>query len=297
VVFNFQLTAESIFKQPQNLLFKDWAANDVDKAAVVIGVVHNGEAKAYPVRFLVYHHQVRDTVGGKQILVTYCSVCRTGRVFEPAVNGRAETFRLVGMDRFNAMFEDSTTKSWWRQATGEAVTGPLKGAMLPEVDAAQVRLGKWQELHPTTLVMQADAAVEAGYDTDGKFERGETKGDLTRTNRESWQDKSWVVGIALNGASKAYDWNRLKADRVINDTIGGIPIVLVLGSDGQSFAAFERPANSGDFTIRDDTLSANGRTYDLAGRDEKDPNQRLKPVKAYQEFWHSWRTFRPQTAK
>ena len=100
---------------------------------LVIGVVNNGEAKAYPIRFLGYHHQVQDTVGGKPVIVTYCTVCRTGRVFEPMVNGKPEKFRLVGMDHFNAMFEDATTKSWWRQVNGEAITGKLKGQQLPEV--------------------------------------------------------------------------------------------------------------------------------------------------------------------
>ena len=42
-------------------------------------------------------------------MVTYCTVCRTGRVFSPIVEGQPETFRLVGMDHFNAMFEDEGT--------------------------------------------------------------------------------------------------------------------------------------------------------------------------------------------
>ena len=103
---------------------------------------NNGEAKAYPIQFLGYHHQVQDTVGGKPMMVTYCTVCRTGRVFEPVVNGKHEKFRLVGMDHFNAMFEDVTTKSWWRQVSGEAITGKLKGQQLPEVHSTQTSLAR-----------------------------------------------------------------------------------------------------------------------------------------------------------
>ena len=80
--------------------------------------------------FIGYHHQVRDRVGGTDVLVTYCTVCRSGRVFSPLVDGTLERFRLVGMDRFNAMFEDESTGSWWRQATGAAVAGPRKGIQL-----------------------------------------------------------------------------------------------------------------------------------------------------------------------
>ena len=49
------------------------------------------------------------------------------------VDGHPEQFRLVGMDHFNAMFEDSSTKSWWRQVNGEAVIGPNKGKQLREL--------------------------------------------------------------------------------------------------------------------------------------------------------------------
>lgn len=67
---------------------------------------HGGEARAYPVQYIGYHHQVQDTVGGQAILVTFCTVCRTGRVLDPRVDWDVEHFRLVGMDHFNAMLED-----------------------------------------------------------------------------------------------------------------------------------------------------------------------------------------------
>jgi hypothetical protein len=250
-MFNFQLTAESMFKEPGKLAFQPRVGNVLDEGSLVIGVEHNGEARAYPIRFLVYHHQVRDTVGGKPVLITYCSVCRTGRVYEPVVNGQQEKFRLVGMDHFNALFEDATTGSWWRQTTGEAVTGRLKGTALPEVPASQLTLAKWFALHPAATVMQPDEASLESYDTEGRFERGESRGELTRTDSASWKDKSWVVGVRIATASKAYAWNQLKERRIINDMIGQTPIVLVLAADQQSFAAFERPGEAEHFTLQD----------------------------------------------
>jgi hypothetical protein len=110
---NFRMAADHMFYQPQRKLLVNRADNKVDPSRLVIGVVQNGEAKAYPISYLGYHHQVQDTIGEKPVIVTYCTVCRTGRVFEPFVNGKYESFRLVGMDHFNAMFEDATTKSWW----------------------------------------------------------------------------------------------------------------------------------------------------------------------------------------
>lgn len=293
-LFNFRMTADHMFLQPEALVFNSRAENTLTDSSLVIAVVNAHEAKAYPIRYIQYHHQVRDTIAGKPIMVTYCNVCRTGRVFEPMVDGKLEQFRLVGMDHFNAMFEDETTKSWWRQATGEAITGMCKGKSLPEIESYQYTLGKFFLLHPFGKVMQAEAQSKESYDTLGRFEKGKSKGSLTRTDTLSWNDKSWVVGVEVNNHSKAYDWNDLKARRVIHDNIGSTPVVVALASDNQSFIAFERSANE-EFIIRNDSLASALRKIDFAGRSQGSLPTRV--VKSYQEFWHSWKQFHPETER
>jgi len=46
-------------------------ATFVADADLVMAVARNGEAAAYPIRQLAYHHLVQDTVGGVPIVVTY----------------------------------------------------------------------------------------------------------------------------------------------------------------------------------------------------------------------------------
>ncbi|WKZ61512.1 MAG: DUF3179 domain-containing (seleno)protein [Cyclobacteriaceae bacterium] len=292
-LFNFRMTADHMFLQPESITFHSRAENTLSDSTLIIAVTLNNEAKAYPIRYIVYHHQVRDTLGGKPIMVTYCSVCRTGRVFEPQVSGKPENFRLVGMDHFNAMFEDETTKSWWRQATGEAVTGPLKGQLLPEIESQQLTMGKFFFLYPFGKVMQAEVASIPKYDTLGKFEQGKSKSKLTGTDSLSWKDKSWVVGIQIENKTKAYDWNELKHQQLIHDSIGSIPILLVLSGDGQSFGAFRRRTHDEHFVIRNDSLISTTSQYDFSGRNAD--GSTLEAISAYQEFWHSWRTFHPET--
>ncbi|MBT1703314.1 DUF3179 domain-containing (seleno)protein [Chryseosolibacter indicus] len=291
-MFNFKMTADRMFLPPEQLLFKSRGENTLSDSSVVVVVSNLLEAKAYPIRYIQYHHQVRDTIAGKAIMVTYCNVCRTGRVFEPVIEERIENFRLVGMDHFNAMFEDETTKSWWRQATGEAIAGPRKGKFLTEIESSQYTLGKFFLLYPFGKVMQAEARSKENYDTLGRFEKGKSKSNLTRTDTSSWNDKSWVVGIQLNDLSKAYDWNELKAKRVIHDNIDHTPISVALASDNQTFIALERNHNE-EFTIRNDSLVSMSRRIDFAGR-SKDGSQ-VKLIKSYQEFWHSWKQFHPRT--
>ena len=292
---NFVMAADHMFYQPKKVLMLTAAENKVDSNRLVIGVTNNGEARAYPIQFLGYHHQVQDTVGGKPMIITYCTVCRTGRVYEPLVNGKPEKFRLVGMDHFNAMFEDATTKSWWRQVSGEAITGKLKGAQLPEVFSTQTSLTDWLQLNPHSLIMQADANFIKSYDSTFKFESGASKSKLTGTDSLSWNDKSWVIGVKAGKETKAYDWNQLKKEKLIQDKIGPTPVLIVVSKNEKSFFAFRRPDENSIFSLRSDTLLFENHKYRIDGKGI-DTIFSLKPLPAFQEFWHSWRSFNPSTA-
>ena len=291
---NIGMSADHLFLPPSSVTLAPAGLNQVEPNRLVVGINFGGQARAYPVRFLGYHHQVRDTVAGQPIMVTFCTVCRTGRVFSPVVAGKTETFRLVGMDHYNAMFEDRTTGSWWRQATGEAIAGPRTGLTLQELPSRQVTLAGWLALFPASLIMQADSTMLDQYSTSFDFETGASQSALTGTDTASWHEKSWVVGISSNGASRAYDWNRLRRERVVNDSLGGVPIVLALSADGSSFFAFERPAPAIRFSVRQDSLVAVSEAYDFNGHGS---SATLRPIFASQEFWHSWRTFQPATTR
>jgi hypothetical protein len=291
---NFKMAADRMFLEPAVVTMRGVDGNVVDHKRLVVGIVVNGDARAYPVNYIGYHHQIRDSAGGKPVMVSYCTVCRTGRVFEPLVDGAEETFRLVGMDHFNAMFEDRTTRSWWRQANGVAITGAQKGKQLTEIPSIQVTLAKWLERYPKSLIMQPDKALSRFYSETYAYESGTRSGGLTGTDTGSWNDKSWVVGVDLNGESKAYDWNQLKRDRVLHDVVGGKPVLIALSKDGASFFAFLRPDSATRYTARGDSLVTKGSVLAIDGQGAK---TRLAPIKASQEFWHSWREFHPATRR
>ena len=47
------------------------AATFLEDDELVMGLEWNGEARAYPIRMMVYHHVVNDDVYGSPVLVTY----------------------------------------------------------------------------------------------------------------------------------------------------------------------------------------------------------------------------------
>jgi hypothetical protein len=308
--FNFVFLADKMFYQPEVKSMVGAAENKIPLENIVLGFELNGEARAYPLQLIGYHHQVLDTIGDEPVMITYCTVCRTGRVYKPKVNGKNEEFRLVGMDHFNAMFEDKTTKSWWYQATGEAIIGDLKGIQLEEIYAEQTTLKSWLEQHPTSLIMQPDEKFKKQYDDlegYGSGKIGEADNKLEGRDTASWQKKSWVVGINMGNNSKAYDWNELKQKHIINDTLNGKAVLITLEKDEHTFHAFSRKMESINTVLsfsydaitdvmNDDQTSSswnlNGKCVDGALKGKK-----LKPIQAYQEFWHSWQNFHPHTTK
>ena len=304
--FNYRFEADKMFYQPSTVRFANAADNKIAANKLVIGVVINNEAKAYPIQLIGYHHQVRDSFGSTPVMITYCTVCRTGRVFSPLVGGATENFRLVGMDHFNAMFEDASTGSWWQQATGTAVAGPLKNTQLAELPSAQLTLAEWLRMHPDSKILQPDTLYKKRYASLADYDNGKIKGNLEHRDSTSWKAKSWVVGVRTGDLTKAYDWDALVSHPLIQDTIGSLPIVLLLSGDTASFHVWSREvdgktlsfqAASGELLYGDLTDSATHSIWDQQGHCIAGPllGQRLQPVQAYQEFWHSWSHFHPRT--
>ena len=301
--FNFRFLAEKMFYQPKNKLLVQASDNKIDPDKLVIGVSINGQEKAYPIQLIGYHHQVRDTVGNTPVMITYCTVCRTGRVYSPFVGGHPETFRLVGMDHFNAMFEDHGTKSWWYQASGEAVAGPMKGKGLVELPSKQTTLAAWLNQYPNSYILQADTLFEKDYNDLALFDNGTIKSGLEKRDSLSWKNKSWVIGIEHKEYAKAFDWNRLVSQRLIEDSLPGLPILITLGKDSANFNTWNRNING--LTLNFDKEYTNDTLLDVNTRSKWNnaglcvegslKGSRLRPVQSYQEFWHSWRYFHPNT--
>jgi hypothetical protein len=302
-LFNFKFLADKMFYQPRNKQLSGAATNRVSPENLVLGVAINNESRAYPIQIIGYHHQVQDTVGGTPVMITYCTVCRTGRVFSPMVDGKKESFRLVGMDHFNAMFEDRSTGSWWRQVSGEAITGKRKGKKLEEIPSRQMRLSAWLNKYPNSLILQPDPSFLNQYKNLEGFDKGSIASSLEKRDPGSWNFKSWIVGISAKNADRAYDWNELVKKRIIQDTLGGIALALFIETDKASFHCWNRRVKGQTLTFTPDCCNL----YDDQTKSKWTFNgiciegalagEQLQDVQASQEFWHSWQFFHPRTTK
>ncbi len=125
-------------------IFKDVAeVEDLSDRDPVIGLEINGDARAYPLRVLIWHEIANDTVGGKPVAVTYCPLCNAAIVFDATVDGKHLDFGTTGKLRnSDLVMYDRASQSWWQQFTGEAIAGKYTGTALKFIPA---RLESWKE--------------------------------------------------------------------------------------------------------------------------------------------------------
>jgi len=69
---------------------------DLGAKEPVIALEINAEAKAYPLRILMWHEIANDTLGGAPVTVTYCPLCNASIVFDRRVNGKILDFGVSG---------------------------------------------------------------------------------------------------------------------------------------------------------------------------------------------------------
>ena len=60
----------------------------------VFGIEINGDARAYPLRFMDWHEMLNDVIGGVPVSLAYCTLCGAGILFDTTVEGRSEPLHL-----------------------------------------------------------------------------------------------------------------------------------------------------------------------------------------------------------
>ncbi len=140
----------------------------------VVSVAVGSEARAYPLRILIWHQIVNDTLGGVPIVVTYCPLCNAALVFERRAGGETLEFGSTGLLRFSDLvMYDRQTESWWQQYEGRAIVGGLAGVRLQPLPARLESMGRFAERFPDGRVLvPADAGSRpygrnpyTGYDS------------------------------------------------------------------------------------------------------------------------------------
>jgi hypothetical protein len=137
----------------------------------VIGVVLGGEARAYPLRVMVWHEVVNDVVGGIPVAVTYNALTHGIAVFDRRLRGETLTFGVSGLLYQSGLLMYDVRpghrgESLWSQLQRRAVTGPAAESGLAILPVALCRWDSWSRAWPATRVLAPVAGEEDKYKQD-----------------------------------------------------------------------------------------------------------------------------------
>jgi len=120
----------------------------------VIALSIGEDARAYPLRVLIWHEIANDIVGGTPVVVTYCPLCNAALVFERVVDGRVLDFGTTGKLRnSDLVMYDRQTESWWQQFTGEAIVGAMTGRRLRLISSRLESFDRFRHRFPQGKVL------------------------------------------------------------------------------------------------------------------------------------------------
>jgi len=197
----------------------------------------------YPFQILVWHEIVNDTINGQRVLVTYCPLCLSGIVFDPAVAGERVEFGTSGkLWNSNLVMYDRKTESLWSQILGEAIVGEMTGAQLEVLPSDQIRFGDWRKLHPNGEVLSRDTGATRFYGQDPYGDYYTTPGTFFPVDKKDGRlsEKEFILGIVVNGKAKAYWPPAVKKAGRVEDMFQGKTIVAQYEKDIDAVRLFEK---------------------------------------------------------
>jgi hypothetical protein len=277
---------------------------------IMLGVVSGKVAKAFPAADLSQHGAVFDKMPDGPISVTWCGVCNTGVVFRAEVKGRTLHFQYDRMVGANEVQKDLETGTSWQQATGEAIDGPLKGARLTLYPVVRTTWAEWRKRYPHTMVLEPlPGYAERMPNRSTRIKAVTRVGPEGAPNGALALDKrlparETVAGLEVGGETVAYPFSELRSARVVNDRVGGLPIVIVHQPSSDTTTAFDARAKGKVLTFQAANEDASSvidletrSTWNAYGLCLEGPlkGTQLKHVILVPQFWFAWSQFHQGT--
>jgi hypothetical protein len=278
----------------------------------IFGVVLGGQARAYPLRILDWHELLNDEVGGQPIALSYCTLCGSGIVYATDTpTGGVYLFGTSGLlYRSNKLMFDRSTLTLWSNLTGEPVVGRLAGSpiRLPVLPVTLTTWQEWRQLHPETEVLDLESIRRQNK---GRYNFDYRPGAADRARAgvsfpvwlesDAVDEDTEIYALRINGSPKAYPVDLVLRERVVNDELGGKPLVLIgnpasgavraYGRGEHRFEPGESPLRVVDETgavwvVEEANLVAVGGTGAASS---------LERLPGHVAYWFGWYAFYPQT--
>jgi len=227
-------------------------------------------------------------------------------VWRAEVDGLRLKFHLAGINNQNFLMRDEQTGTYWQQISGAAVSGPMKGKHLTLVPSDELTFALWKSEQPAGTVLNDVEEYVSGYahkDWDVKMKKAPT---VLSYAQPGLAPRDLMLGIQAAGASRAFPFDAVLNEKLVQDRVGAEPVILVVGPDRQSVRVFERRIpgvdgtpefyrlEKGDALFMDD-LTGSGWSFQGCALSGKMRGTCLAKVEAIKDYWFDWRHYNPST--
>ncbi len=285
----------------------------------VLGLVVDGQARAYSRRELTRPHVVADEIGGQSLAVTYCIFCNTAVAFRRELGGIQLDLRPLTTFNNNIIYYDATNHNYIQQLDGKVVSGPDTGVALETLPVTITTWQAWKGLHPNTDFIHLPATALRDKLLSWRLDWLISLPGLTR-RKGPWHPvkgpldgrlpaMSRVVGVELGGQCCVYPLDLLRVQPVINDVVGNEPLAVFYNQKQDIVSVFSRRVDKQVLTFQpapkavdDDIVAVDAQTggqWDITGLEHLDDGttgRELQPLPHFGKlFWFSWSLFKAQT--
>ncbi len=276
----------------------------------VLGVVINGEARAYPVRKAARPHLIFDTLGGKEISVSYCGLTNSAIAYA-AEGESAPRLSVVSAPSNNILYWEANMGSLVQQLLPDVAHGPAAGRPMRTLPVVYTTWETWRSLVPQTTM--ADPPYESLRDriVTRVMRRAHMK---TRTEERPFMavaggvdrtlhPKALLFALCEAGQAQAYTRGYMSRKRASNTAAGGHPVAVLYEPESDIAMAYRRDLD-GRLTFRAAAVGfedeETGTRWNVLGRatDGELAGRTLDPVPFSFDkvFWFGWKHYHPDTA-
>ena len=219
----------------------------------VIGIEVNGHAIAYPLAAMSVREIAHEIMDGTHVFVTWWPVTYAARAFVVTPKDDADPALLpVRKTLLNSSILADRSGSEIVQFLGQAVTGPRAGQTLRQIPAVSTNWRAWSGAFPQTEVMSLDGTPDV--DIFERYYVTDRAGLYQQSSRDRrWHDKDTVLGLEVDGESRAYPYPALIRRPLVNDELGGEPILIAHERVSATAVAFSRVVNGRTLTFSGDS--------------------------------------------
>jgi hypothetical protein len=128
-------------------------------------------------------------------------------------------------------------------------------------------------------------------------------------NRRRFRLAKLMLGVVWNGAARAYVFDRILQEKLIQDWIGGAPVIVAVGPDNKSVRVFEARINGHEgvpefYRATDstsagamliDSVTGSGWTFQGCALTGPAAGQCLLAIPAIKDYWFDWNLYHPDT--